>query len=100
MMMSSASSQAALVCDRCRSDVHPGRGDFYVIRIEAFADPTPPEITEEDLAQNHRREIEALLARLEGLSEEELLNQVYRRLNLILCGRCYAEWIENPVGSA
>ena len=97
--MTEASSQPALVCDRCQAEVHPGQGDFFVVRVEAFADPTPPEITDEDLARDHRREIEALLARLEGLTEQELLDQVYRRLNLILCCRCYALWIEDPVGS-
>jgi hypothetical protein len=95
--MSAPSDRAAFICDRCQAAVHPGRGDFYVIRIEAFADPMPPEITDEDLARDHRREIETLLARLEGLTEQELLDQVYRRLNLILCSRCYAEWIVDPV---
>jgi hypothetical protein len=95
--MSAPTDRAAFICDRCQAAVHPGRGDFYVIRIEAFADPTPPEITNEDLARDHRREIENLIARLDGLSEQELLDQVYRRLNRILCSRRYAEWIDDPV---
>jgi hypothetical protein len=39
-----------LLCDRCGVELTPGKGDFYVVRIEAVADPTPPRFTEEDLA--------------------------------------------------
>ena len=96
--MSSALTRTEFTCGRCRAEVHPGRGDFYVIRVEAFADPTPPEFTDEDLTRDHRREIKDLISRLDGLSEQDLLDQVYRRLNLILCGRCYADWFEHPFG--
>ena len=34
------------------------------------------------------------------MSERELLDQVHRRLVLHLCGPCYGQWIEDPVGSA
>ena len=43
-------------------------------------------------------EIERLLARLEGVSEQEALDQVYRRRTLHLCGPCFRRWIENPTG--
>jgi hypothetical protein len=74
----------------------PGSGNFYRVTIEAVADPTPPAIADEDLARDHRAEIERLLAQLEGLSEEEALAQVCRRLTLHLCGPCYRQWIEDP----
>jgi hypothetical protein len=86
------------VCHRCRAGLTPGSGTFYRVTIEAVADPTPPPITAEDLARDHRAEIERILAQLEGLSEEEALAQVYRRLTLYLCGPCYRGWIENPTG--
>jgi hypothetical protein len=76
----------------------PGSGNFYCVTIEAVADPTPPTVSAEDLARDHRKEIERLLAQLEGLSEEEALAQVYRRLTLYLCGPCYRQWIEDPTG--
>lgn len=90
--------EESLVCARCAEELHPGRGDFYVVRIEAFADPAPPSFSAEDLARDARGEIADLLARLEGLSERELMDQVYRRVVLHLCPRCYREWIEKPVG--
>ena len=40
-----------LHCKRCSKEVHPGRGDYYLVRIEAVADPQPPVITQEDLDQ-------------------------------------------------
>jgi hypothetical protein len=33
-----------------------------------------------------------------GVSEQEALDQVYRRLVLYLCGPCYRVWIEDPTG--
>jgi hypothetical protein len=92
-------SVTPVFCARCAVELQPGRGDFYVVRIEALADPTPPSFSEEDLARDPRAEIAALLARMEGLSERELSEQVYRRLVLHLCAGCYRQWIENPVGA-
>ena len=60
--------------------------------------PTPPVVTEEDIAGDLRQEIERLIAQMEGLSEREAMDQVHRRLTLHLCGPCYRQWIENPAG--
>ncbi len=91
-------SAAPLLCDRCAVELQPGRGEHYVIRIEAIADPTPPTITEEDLQRDVAGEIERLLEELRGLSEQEAMDQVYRKVILHLCTRCYRAWIENPLG--
>ena len=37
-----------LLCHRCTRTLEPGEGSFYVVRIEAFCDPTPPEIDERE----------------------------------------------------
>lgn len=94
----SPSEPVALFCARCAAELQPGAGDFYRIHIEAVADPTPPTFSAEDVASGSRAEMDRLLAQLEGLSEREALEQVYRRLTLYLCGPCYRNWIENPVG--
>jgi hypothetical protein len=86
-----------VVCHRCGIELHPGSGDFYVVRIEALADPSGPVIEDEDFNRDFRREIERLVEELSGLSEQEALDQVYRRLTLHLCTACYRKWIENPV---
>jgi hypothetical protein len=87
----------SLLCARCGAELTPGKGDFYVVRIEALADPSPPQFSEEDLQHDHRAEIERLIEQMRNLSEQELTDQVYRRLVLYLCGPCYHRWIEDPV---
>ncbi len=88
--------EAHLFCHRCGAVLRPGEGNFYVARIEAFADPTPPNLTEADLAVDIDEAIERILEEIRHMSEAELMDQVYRRLTIHLCGTCYAEWIENP----
>jgi hypothetical protein len=87
---------APVFCDRCGMELRPGLGNFYVVKIEAVADPAPPTVPEADL--DLRQEIERLLARMRDLSAQEAMDQVYRRLILYLCGACYRQWIENPTG--
>ena len=85
-------------CAHCAIGLQPGTGAFYRITIEAVADPAPPVITAEDLATDLRQQIQQLLAQLQGISEQEAMDQVYRRLIFYLCGPCYRRWIENPTG--
>ena len=92
------SDETLLWCDRCATELRSGAGDFYVVKIEAVADPAPPVFSEDDLQRNHAKEIERLFSQIEDMSEQELVDQVYRRLTLYLCGPCYRQWIEDPVG--
>jgi hypothetical protein len=87
-----------LLCHRCGCDLRPGEGNFFVVRIETWADPTPPNITSEDLAADVSAKIDKLIEQMRGMSEQELMDQVYRRLTIHLCGACYKTWIENPTG--
>jgi hypothetical protein len=87
-----------LRCRRCRTELTPGRGDFYVVHVEAVADPSPPVFTDEDLARDPRAEIERLVEALADLSAQEAMDQVFRRLAFLLCASCYRQWIDNPVG--
>ena len=78
----------------------PGAGDFYEIRIDAVADPTPPilEPTDEP-PPSIEREFNSLVRSMEELSAREAMDQVHRRLTIHLCLNCYRQWIENPAGS-
>jgi hypothetical protein len=91
-------NESPLFCERCGAELEPGQGEFYVVRIEAFADPTPPSITAEDLQRDIAAEIERLLASMRDLSEQEAMDQVYRKMTLYLCNGCYQRWIEHSVG--
>jgi hypothetical protein len=86
------------ICARCAVELQPGEGTFYVVRIEAMADPTPPSFSAEDLDRDVRQDLDDLFWQVLGLSEQEALDQVYRRLTIFLCGPCYARWIEDPAG--
>jgi hypothetical protein len=88
-------AHAPLLCRRCGATLRPGKGDFYVVRIEAVADPYPPDLSLEDF---DRLDLEGILREIEGASEQELMDQVYRRLTIHLCGPCYRTWIEDPAG--
>jgi hypothetical protein len=87
-----------VLCNRCLKELTPGGGEFFVVRVEAVADPTPPVIGPEDLDRDVGREINDLFGRLAGLSEQEANDQVYRKLIFHLCNVCFREWIEDPCG--
>ncbi len=88
-----------LHCKRCSKEVHPGRGDYYLVRIAAVADPQPPIITQEDLDQDIGAEIERLIRRMKSMSEQQLERQVFCQKAIYLCTPCFSQWIENPVSS-
>ncbi len=92
----SNSPEVLLFCHRCGSHLTPGKGSFYVARIEAFADPTGPNLDECGFPPDIGDEIDRLIDQMAGMSEQELMDQVYRRVTIHLCLRCYESWIENP----
>jgi hypothetical protein len=88
-----------LFCHHCGAVLTPGEGDFYIVRMEAFADPTPPSISAEDLAAaDPSAEIDRLLDEMQDTTEQELMDQVHRRMTIHLCRPCYDQWIEDPAG--
>lgn len=89
---------APIFCDRCTAELLPGAGQFFVVKIEAVADPTPARLPEEPVL-DASGEIDRLLRSMAEQSAQELLDQVYRRVTLYLCNRCFRAWIENPTGS-
>lgn len=95
-------ADSTLFCHRCGAVLTPGVGNWYVVRVEAFADPTPPNISAEAAspaaAADTTAEIERLVEQMRHMSPTELGEQVYRSMTLQLCGPCYRAWIENPAG--
>jgi len=81
------------ICHRCGRLCAAGDAEFWVVRIEAFADPT---VVLPDPEEFGPPDIEGLIERAREYSEQELMDQVHRRLDLVLCHACYASWIENP----
>lgn len=87
------------LCHRCLAELTPGRSDLYVVRIEAVADPSPPVITDEDLNRDLDAEINRLVNSLKSISAQEAMDQVYRRVTIVLCNACYKTWIEDPTST-
>lgn len=87
-----------LICHRCGAQLTPGDGSFYVVRIEAFADPTPPRVDADESVEAIAADIDDLLRRMKDFSEQELMDQVYRRLTIMLCTPCHQAWMDNPTG--
>lgn len=85
-----------IACHRCGAQLTPGEGSFYIVKIEAFADPTPPPVDESLALGEISAEIDQLLKRMYDFSEQELMDQVHRRLTLLLCAVCYQQWIDDP----
>ncbi len=90
-------SDSPIFCHRCGVELHPGSGDFYRVRIEAVADPFGPVIEDKGPGHDFRAEIDRLIEQMEELSEQEAMDQVYRRVTVYLCAGCYRGWIEHPV---
>lgn len=84
------------LCHRCGSLLRAGRGEFWLVHIDAVADPSPPDVDE--AAGEAPEDMSALVESMRDLSERELMDQVHRRLRLTLCNRCFARWIERPTG--
>ncbi len=86
-----------LICHRCGCVLTCGEGSFYVVKIEAFADPSPPTLDTNEPSKLLSTEINELIEQMSHLSEQELMDQVYRRLVLLMCRPCYEQWIEDPL---
>ena len=84
-------------CDLCGRELQPKTEVRYEVRIEVKAAYDPLEITEEDLAQNFRTEIAKVLRQLEGISEEEAQNEVYRQFDFDLCVACQRKYVRRPL---
>jgi len=93
-----ASNDVPVFCHRCGVQLFEGQGSTYIVRIEAFADPAPPVISDQDLSGDLKKQMDELTGQLSDFSAQELNDQVYRRLTITLCTGCYNQWIENPAG--
>ena len=73
--------------------------EFYVVRMDVFADPEMPGVSGEELgATDFDTEIEGLLEQMKGMSAEELQDQVHRRFEFKICARCHPGFLANPMG--
>jgi hypothetical protein len=86
-------------CDLCGHALLPKTEVRYELRIEVKAAYDPLEITVEDLESDIRAEIAKVLRQLEGVSEEEAQNEVYRQFEFDLCAACQRKYVRRPLPS-
>ena len=85
-----------MICHRCGALREEGGRLFYVVNIEAYPSPEIVEMMDEGDAESA---MAALCEEASEFSQQELMDQVYRRVTLTLCPRCFRGWIEQPAGS-
>ncbi len=84
------------ICHRCGALMQEKGPLFFMVNIEAYPLPDMLPMDPRDIEGDLKSYIEQLMDEMRGLSEQELLDQVYRRLSILLCPICYHQWIENP----
>ncbi len=84
------------LCDRCGQPIEEGELR-YVLKFQVYAAYDPLAVTFDDLTRDHRAEIQEILARCAGLTEEELMQDVYVERQFDLCRPCQRAFLANPL---
>jgi hypothetical protein len=84
------------ICDRCGRPLEQGQLR-YIAKIEVFAAADPLEITLDDLLRDSRREMDTLLEECKHLTEEQLMRDVYVKLEFDLCRACQKDYVTDPL---
>lgn len=87
------------ICDRCGRTIPEG-ALRYVAKIQVYAAYDPLKITFEDMLKDHRADIERLIQECEGLTEAELMRQVYVDFQFDLCPACQKAYVAAPLAKA
>lgn len=77
------------ICESCGRSIERDEVS-YRLRIEMFADPSPPQFTDEDLEADLEAEMRAILEQMEDCDAGEAEAQVYEAYLFTLCPRCRA----------
>jgi hypothetical protein len=75
------------ICESCGKTIEKPEVAFR-LKIEMFADPSPPEFSEEDLAMDAVEEMREIIEQLEALGAGEAEDEVYEAYLFTLCGAC------------
>ena len=84
-------------CDLCGQELLAKSEVRYEVRIEVKAAYDPLEVIEGDLEKDIRAEIAKVLRQLEGVTEEEAQNEVYRQFEFDLCAACQRKYVRRPL---
>ena len=84
------------ICDRCGRAIIKGEVR-YIAKVQVFAAGDVLEISADDLLEDPTAKIERLLEQCAGLSEEELMRDVFVEMQFDLCRRCQRAYLANPM---
>jgi len=85
-----------LSCAKCGAELTPGKGDFYVVRIEAVADPSPPSFSEMISSMTRGRQSNACRANVAPVRTGGTRSGV-SAAGRVLVRAVLRTWIEDPV---
>ena len=86
-----------LTCDLCGKALLIDEAVRYEARIQVYAAYDPLELTPDDLDQDHRAQIRALLEKLEGLDPQEIEDSVHKEFLFDLCMACQRRYLRDPL---
>jgi hypothetical protein len=89
-------SAATFICDRCGCALDES-AVRYVVKMQVYAAGGPIKISVEQLFGSTRDQIAALLKQCEGMTEEELMRDVFVEKQFLLCLPCQREFLKNPL---
>jgi len=87
-----------LVCDRCGKTLLADEDVRYKARIEVYAAYDPMEVSPDDLAQDHRPEIQRIIQGLEEADPAAVQESVHAFREFDLCSECRHAFLRNPLG--
>ena len=87
----------AVTCDLCgcQLPLH----ESFVVRIDVFADPSLPPITQEELQTiDSGKNMAELLDQMKSMTTEQLQDSVHRRFEHRICAKCHRGFLSSPLG--
>lgn len=84
------------ICDRC-GKLMGSSETRYRVRIQVYAGADPLVISVEEMFKDHTMAINELLEKCQGMTEEELMEDVYVEREFDLCRNCQKEYIKRPI---
>ncbi len=86
------------ICDRCGRPIEKGEAR-YIAKVQVFAAGDTLEISLDDLLEDPTARMERLLEQCAGLTEEELMRDVFVEMQFDLCRRCQRAYLADPMAT-
>lgn len=86
-------------CDGCGKMMSANDVHRYIVRVEVFAAAEGLTISEEELARDHKAEIERIVSDLKQADPDQIEDEVYRSFRFDLCSACQRRYLANPLAA-